>query len=599
MILQALNDYYLRRQADPDPARRLAAFGLESKDIAFILELDLSGRLTSVADVRRPVGNRLVGTPFLVPQATKKTSGVAANLLWDNAEYVLAMPDPAKLEAAERKGTAREYAQRLALMQAAFRNRIASLPESALADNGVVAVLRFLESDALAQLQGFAAVADIAATNPLLTFRLVGDDGLVCARVAGVAAGDSEAEDDQPHRNAGAGAVQYACLISGETAPAERLHSSIKGVWGAQSSGANVVSFNLDAFRSYGKEQGNNAPVSRAAAFAYTTALNALLARGSTQRCQVGDASTVFWAQRSGEPLEPWLAEIVGGSDDPDAHAQQVKALLDAVRTGGVDGERGANLFYVLGLAPNAARISVRFWHAAPLREIGGRLATWFDDLRIVRGPADKPFPGLAALLESVAVLGKAENVPPRLGGDLVRAVFSGAPFPASWLGAAVQRCRIERDVGYLRAASIKAALTRAARFSSAGPIPRHLEITEVLNIENPSQAYRLGRLFATLERIQEEASPGLNSTIRERYYAAASSTPVAVFTTLLRLKNHHLAKLQNRGRAVNLEKLLGEIMDGISELPAHLSLSDQGRFAIGYYHQRQGFFVSRDPAAA
>lgn len=588
MILQALNDYYQRRQTCPDPTRRLPAFGLELKEIGFILDLDSSGALRAIIDTRHAAGKKKIGSQYLVPKGVKKTSGIAANLLWDNAEYVLAVPDPKKFEDAGAKGKAEDYLSRLQDMRNAFRSRLFALPKETQADAGIQAVLTFLAGDTKEQASGFEAFAEIAASNPVLSFRLVGDTHLICQRPRVMPFVGEITDDDDDD------AVEATCLVTGATAPAARLHTAIKGVWGAQTSGANIVSFNLDAFNSYAKTQGNNAPVSKAAAFAYTTALNTLLARGSAQRLQVGDASTVFWAQNDDEPMEEWLAEIIGG-DDPDAHAEKVKALFEAVRTGGFSGERGQNRFFVLGLAPNAARISVRFWHAAPLAEIAERVTVWFDDLRIVRGPNDMEYPSLFRLLTSIAIQSKADNIPPRLGGDIVRSIFTGSPYPTIWLNAAIQRCRAERQVSYLRAAAIKACLNRSGRAANNGPDHSTREITEMLDPENPSVAYRLGRLFATLEKIQEEASPGLNATIRERYYGAASSTPVAVFTALMRLKNHHLAKLNNKGRAINFEKLLAEIMSGINDFPRHMPLQDQGRFAIGYYHQRQAFFARRD----
>lgn len=604
MILQALNDYYQRRMADPDPARRLPAFGREMKQISFILELAADGTLKAISDVRRQVAKRLVGNAYLVPKGVKKTSGIAANLLWDNAEYVLRVPDTKKLAVAATKGKPEEYLERLVDMQKAFTAQVQALPEPAQSDAGIVAVLAFLSGDTLAAASGLANMAEIEASNPVLSFRLLGDDDLVCQRPAVAAcsvAADSDddnaaADGDPPSETPTAAATPAAhCLVTGQSAPAERLHTAIKGVWGAQTSGANIVSFNLDAFNSWGKTQGANAPVSRAAAFAYTTALNALLVNGSAQRMQVGDASTVFWAQKPDE-MEPWLAQIMGG-DDPDAHTAQVRALFDAVHKGGFDGGRGENKFFVLGLAPNAARIAIRFWHQAPLAEVAQRIVAWFDDLRIARAPHDAEFPSLFRLLTAVVVQGKADNIPPKLGGDIVRAMLSGGPLPATWLNAAIQRCRAEQQVNHLRAAAIKACLNRARSDYHSNPLnPPPREITEMLDRDNPSPGYRLGRLFATLERIQQEASPGLNATIRERYYGAASSTPVAVFTTLLRLKNHHLAKFGNRGQVVNLERLIGEIMAGLGDFPVHLPLPEQGRFAIGYYHQRQDFFTKREP---
>ena len=597
MILHALHDYYQRRQADPDPARRLPAFGRELKEIGFILELSEDGQLVAMKDVRQQVGKKKVGTPYLVPKGVKKTSGVAANLLWDNAEYVLRAPDEKKLAAAADKGKGDEYLARLIEMQQAFVQRIEALPEPARSDAGIRAVLAFLSTDTLAAASRFEAFAELSTSNPVLSFRLVNDDALVCQR-PDVAACLIETEPDDDSEPAQSAAGASLCLVTGQRAPAARLHTAIKGVWNAQSSGANIVSFNLDAFNSFGKTQGANAPVSQAAAFAYTTALNALLAKGSAQRMQVGDASTVFWAQRP-DPVEEWLAQIMGG-DDPDAHAAQVKALFDAVHQGGFDGGRGENRFHVLGLAPNAARIAVRFWHVAPLAEIAQHVVSWFDDLQVARAPHDMAYPSLFRLLTAVALQGKADNIPSKLAGDIMRSILSGGPFPSTWLQAAVQRCRAEQQVTYLRAAGIKACLNRSIRDHRS----TEEEFTTMLDTANPSPAYRLGRLFAVLEKIQEESSGGrLNSTIRDRYYGAASSTPASVVPLLLKLKNHHVSKLDERGRAMlyrafqdnRPDDYIGQVMWGLDSIPSHLRLPEQGRFALGYYHQRQAFFTKQE----
>jgi CRISPR-associated protein Csd1 len=578
MILQALHGYYQRKMADPDPARRLPAAGLEDKEIPFVLELTRDGKLIQIADTRTQEGKKKIAKRFQVPQGVKKTSGVAANLLWDTAEYVLGLDVKGKPE-------------RVAEQVGAFWERIDQLRQRVPDDAGLIAVDRFLTGTPLVDAKAQPNWEEIAEINPILSFRLAEDVGLVCQRPA-VAAGI-------------AGSVQISneevisampCLITGKVTQPERLHNAIKGVWGAQTSGANIISFNLDAFRSFGKEQGANAPVSAHAAFAYTTALNHLLSKGSRQRMQVGDASTVFWAQEEVDTdfEDGFGAIFTDDQDDPDAHTEKVRALFESLQSGRFDGAAGQRQFYVLGLAPNAARISVRFWQAEPLSEIAHRIRIWFDDLAIARGSKDPEFPSLFRLLNAIALQNKADNVPPNLGGDIMRSILSGGPFPALWLNAAVQRCRSEQYVSYLRAATIKACLNRSIRYQQ----PASEEVyTPMLDLQNPNVAYRLGRLFATLEKIQEEASPGLNATIRERYFGAASSTPVAVFTTLLRLKNHHLAKLTNRGRAMNFEKLIGEITSEIADFPRHMNLPDQGRFALGYYHQRQAFFTKSDVA--
>jgi CRISPR-associated protein Csd1 len=209
----------------------------------------------------------------------------------------------------------------------------------------------------------------------------------------------------------------------------------------------------------------------------------------------------------------------------------------------------------------------------------------------MVHGPKYPQYLSLFRLLVSIATKEKSENIQPKLSGDLMKAILAGTPYPQTLLAAAIRRCRAEREVNYPRAAIIKAVLARSARYY------QHFEkeVVMALDPDNTNIGYRLGRLFAVLEKVQEEAHPGINATIRDRFYGAASGTPAAVFPHLMKLKNHHLSKLENRGRAVNLERIIMEIVDGISDFPGHLSLQDQGRFAVGYYHQRQDFFTPKE----
>lgn len=569
MILQALYDYYQRKSADPDA--HMAPPGFEWKEIPFILEIDSQGTPIQIEDTRESDGKKKRAHAYLVPQGTKKTSGVASNLFWDNAEYALGVDTKGKPE-------------RAAEQHQAFAARIESLPEAARTDEGVQAVLLFLKHVDVNALSRYATWLEIVETNPSLTFRLHGNMDLVCQRPVVVEAIKAEG---------GAVTNDGFCLVTGANDEIERLHTAIKGVWGAQTSGANIVSFNLDAFNSYGKTQGTNAPVGRHAAFGYTTALNHLLRKDSTQRLQVGDASTVFWADQPTE-LETGIVDIFGEppKDDPDRNVRAVAGLYKSIDNGLIEKDEGKTRFFVLGLAPNAARIAIRFWHNATVAEMAARVRQHFDDLAIVRAEFDPPYPTLFRLLVSVATQSKAENIPPNLGGELMRSVLAGLPYPQTLLAAAVRRIRAEHEVTYIRAALIKACINRAARYSNSN-MKEELKVS--LDESNTNAGYRLGRLFAVLEKIQEEANPGINATIRDRFYGAASSTPVTVFSTLLKLKNHHLSKLENRGRAVNLEKRIGEIMDGIGDFPAQLPLADQGRFAIGYYHQRQDFFKKHD----
>ena len=576
MILQSLYNYYQRK---PDLPRE----GFEQKDIPFIIELNKNGSVVQIEDTRTTDGKKKRAKSFLVPQAVKKASNIASNLLWGNVEYVIGWPDEKKLADRKSKGKEGDYQERLKEMHAAFVKAIKDLPKGAQADNGICAVLKFIDRSGDAELERYGDVwKEIGSTNPNITFRLQGDTALVCQRPAVV---QSVAQSANVHD------VNGTCLITGERSEIERLHSSITGVWGAQTSGANIVAVNdgeSPAFASYGKHQGHNSPVGKPAAFAYTTALKHLLAKDSRQRLQVGDASTVFWADKP-TLLEDQFADIFAEppKDDPDRNARALKALYEAPKQGVAPVKDDGTRFFVLGLGPNAARIAIRFWHVGTVAELAKTIRQHFDDLKIVRPPFEKPHLSVFRLLLATAAQSKSENIPPNLCGEVMRSIMECLPYPHTLLQGAIRRMRAERDVTYPQAAVLKACLNRQARSAQTS----EKEITVSLDHSNINPGYRLGRLFAVLEKIQEESNPGINATIRERFYGAASSTPVTVFSNLMKLKNHHLAKLENPGRRVNLERLISEIVDGVSDFPSHLNLADQGRFAIGYYHQRQALF--------
>lgn len=445
--------------------------------------------------------------------------------------------------------------------------------------------MHFLDAVSIEQMQREPLWEEIFESNPNISFRFNTENELICQKLSVKKVLSFKEKKES----------KYTCLLTGKKANVSILHASIKGVYGAQSAGANIVSFNLDAFRSYNKIQGYNAPVSEVASFAYTTAINTLLDKDSKQRMSIGDASTVFWSERDTgfeEGFSLFFSEPP--KDDPDAGTRKIRALYESINNGAYFKDEGKCRFYVLGLAPNAARIAIRFWQIGTVAEFAVRIKQHFDDLSIVKHENEPKYYSVWRLLVNIATQDKSDNIPPNLAGDFVRAILTGTPYPATLLQAALRR--INSDTKYrvkpVRAALIKAFINRYYRINNNS---NHKEIQMSLDIDQPSVGYQLGRLFASLEKIQEEATPGLNATIRERYYGAACTTPVTVFANLMRLKNHHLAKMENKGRVVNFERLLAEIVGRFDDFPAHLDLHEQGHFAIGYYHQRQDFFTKKE----
>lgn len=590
MILQALAAYYERkRAADPDatPER-----GFENREIPFVIVFSSEGEFRNIEDTRDSTAGRKKGRIFLVPKAKKRASAIRANLLWDKPEYALRLAPEAVEELGRKKyrtagGEELEkkvarFAKRVHEQHRAFREKIEEVFGPDPDDIGLQALLGFLEAGRGDRAWAHPTWPEVMSTTGAnVGFRLSGDTKLICERPEVVKGIQKAVASDAPSAR---------CLVTGEEGSIARLHPAIKGVWGAKPSGADIVSFNLSAFETHGRKQGANAPVSEEAAFAYTTALNLLLHRDSPTNAHVGDTSIVFWAEEGNEVRD--LAGALFGDDqevldDPDRGVDRLRAVYAAPKQGALPGGGRGEQFYVLGLAPNAARLSIRFWRPTTVEGFAGAVLRHFEDVEVVRPPRAARYPSVAKLLRAIAVPGKDAKIRPNLAGGVVDAILTDQPYPWHLLSAAVQRARAERDVSPDRAAVIKGCLIRAVRHSANDP-----EVSVALDEGNENVGYRLGRLFAALERVQERANPGIQSGVRERYYGGASATPTAIFPTLMKLKNHHMAKIENPGAVVNLERLLGSILDGVENFPPVLSLPDQGRFALGYYHQRQSFFT-------
>lgn len=575
MILQALKTYYDRLASDPSSG--IAPEGWALVAIPFVLVIDEEGTLVQIEDTREGDGKKKRAKVFLVPQGAKKTSGVRANLLWDTSIYVTGCSNLVGV----KDDLVEKVVTKAAEKHGAFFKLVEETLESSTKKQ---ACLAFLGSVNGIDFSQFDAWKDILETDPVVAIRFASDLHLYCQdqEVKKVIASLWNTSEEE----------KRVCLITGELDNPSTLHTSIKGVMGAQTSGANIVSFNLRPFRSYGKEQGDNAPVGKAAMFAYTTALNQLLSRQSKQKIQVGDASTVFWAEKTCQ-FETDFASIFSepSKDDPNANTQCIRSLLEAPKTGEYYTEAQDFEFFVLGLAPNAARLSVRFWFTGTVKFFAANIRQHFEDLAIVKPTYEQEYYSLWRLLLQMAVQGKTENIPPNISGDLMKAILQGTAYPQSLLQGVLRRIRsdAEQRITPIRAALIKAYINRYYRNH---PRMDEKELEMALDTNQTSVGYQLGRLMATLGKIQEEASPNINATVTDRYYGAACTTPVAVFGTLMRSVRHHLDKLESTGRKIYFEQLMGEIISHVSEFPAHLDLHEQGRFAVGFYHQRQAFFT-------
>lgn len=584
MILQALTAYYeqLLRQG------KIAAPGWDGHfKVSYELRLNDAGQLVDVVDLRvsETKGKKTVLAPraMRVPARKSRTSGVVAQFLCDNPSYLLGADEKGNPERAV------ECFKACAKLHHAILDGVDSPAARAL--------LAYFDSWDPAQ----------AATHPLLAEQwkeITGNANLIF----GYEAADhshSFVNDDPAIQNAwqahyndrSADSDMGQCLITGKYAPIERIHPLINGVPGAKSSGAALVSFNAPAFCSYGHEQGENAPVSEYAAFAYTTALNLLIAdRNHCKR--VGDTTIVCWAE-SAEPAyqDAFSLFLFGAEEASGIEEADVQAALRRLAAGQtvpfLEKELAPDQhFYVLGLAPNAARLSVRFFLRDTFGTFARNLQKHADALEITRPAYDnrKTLSVWALAMETVNRKERSPSPAPQLVGDLLRAVLTGGRYPATLLNGVTMRIRAEQDVTRGRAAILKAYYLRNS------PTDLNKEVFTVSLNETTNVPYILGRLFSVLEAVQSAANPGINTTIKDRYFNSACATPAMTFPTLIKLAQKHLQKL-NTANATYYNKQITELMALLpaSGYPARLSLPDQGKFEIGYYHQTQKRFEKKN----
>ncbi|MBU1320033.1 MAG: type I-C CRISPR-associated protein Cas8c/Csd1 [candidate division Zixibacteria bacterium] len=562
MILQALYSYYTRLAEQ----ERVPPIGFSEENVGFILEIAEDGRLIQEWDIRHRVGANLRPVLREIPYTNAvevRSSNFEANFLVDKAAFLLG-------------NDAKTKPQRLEKSHAKFKDLLTAV-RSLTDDAGLAAVCRFYETwnpSSASRILNYWT--DIAGDNSgFVAFKLEGETQCVHEREAVRKAWTkyiSEKGDS----------IIGQCLITGTTGPIQRTHAQFKGLRGGQSSGKSVVSFNIPAAESYGKTQAYNSPVSVTAEFCASTALKYLI-RSEGHKVYFNNTAVLFWTERD-SPVERFFGLIVDPRDSS-GDDNELAVFLETVREGKFPPSYDPEMkFYILGLSPNAARLSVRFWHVSTVKDISERLGQHFRDLSMIRPfDSDPEYPGMWKLLRETSNQKSKDGPSPLLGGAVMQSILSGTLYPQQLLSVTIGRIRAEQNINYMRAAIIKAVLVRKKRILDQG-----MEVPMALDKENRNVAYLLGRLFAVLEKAQKDAIPRVKTTIKDRFYGSASASPRIVFAQLIKGAQYHI---QNAKYGKLWDKQIEEIVGNIQEIPAHLGLDEQGAFAIGYYHQRQDPF--------
>ena len=553
MILKALYDYYNRCEG-------LSAKGLEQKEIGYLIVIDKDGAFVRIESRMK---DKKTAQTFLVLQTIKRSGRkYAPNILWDNYEYVIGGTD----ESAKKHDT--------------FIRMIEKLKEQVSSDRYLNAISEFYKKNEKLEdiIKNDVLYEEMHKSKKNISFLLQGESK--------IAAENEKVWNLILNQSADDG-IYGICLVTGKKDSVARLHTTIK----LTKDTGPLVSFKTDrGYDSYGKEQGYNAQISGDAEFAYTTALNAMLQKGSHNKFSVGNRTFVFWASSNSEAAEQTegsLFDLLGYTeeevDDPNAKIEQVRKVFKAINSGSLKTSL-EDRFYILGLAPNSARIAVVYWSECSLKEFAGKILCHFKDMEIKDTRIDKkPYMGIKSILAAVTLNGKQSEATPNLPEAVVKSIFQGTPYPFTLFSACIRRIRAESGskdaIRIARMAIIKAYLNRIN--------DNNKKIETMLDKSNTNQGYLCGRLFAVLENLQYAANK--QDSIRSGYMNAASSTPSAVYPTILKLSNSHYSKLakDKKGLAIYFDNQKKEIMAQISDFPDTLDLSDQGRFFLGYYHQK------------
>jgi len=588
MILKALADHYEVLLRDDYANPPLPGFSIER--VSCVAVISKNGKLVDIQDLRISNGKgKPVSRYMNVPAQVKRASNIKSNFLCDNATYVLGMDlknNP------KRTAKSKEEFKRYNLEILANTD-----------DSEISPFIKFLSEF---DVNGENEIEIIENNQEILE-----EGGNIVFRVDGEKKYIHQLETAKKAWNtyldaALDSAEKGQCLVSGENGPIAVLHPSIKSIVGGQSTGTSLVSFNIRSFESYGKtkKQGLNSPVSQSLASAYVSALNYMLCIGDNH-IRIGDTTTLFWAENSNMGIEENIfSELINSENDEknkkdetrvDNSAQSIVAkLLDRARKGlpvlknvneTIDSE---TRFYILGLAPNAARASIRFWHMDKFGAVIKNLLMHQIDMDVERKNQDDIISSWR-ILKEISVRKDLKKLSPLMAGKLTEAIIRGTQYPQSLYTAVLTRIRADNDVNYIRAGLVKACLKRKARIYKNG---KEGVFTVALNNENSNSGYLLGRLFAVMEKAQKDAlGEKINATIKDRYFSSATATPGAVFPTLIKLSQYHIEK-SDYGYARDRE--IQQIMQSVDKFPSHLSLDDQGQFILGYYHQKQSFYIKK-----
>ena len=551
MILQALYDYAQRKSGT------LPEDGFEDVRIRYLIKIREDG---SLVDLMNETEDQK-GHPRRVPKHVERTSGIKASLLLDNIDYVLT--DEKKREA--------------------FVQKIEELPDDIKETKEIKAVISFYrenKKNGLDKIPSCDLWKECQKSKDRISFILQGESDIVpeLACIREFQRKKIAAENETRQKG--------ICLITGKNDAIAQIHSATPIPGGK--SNAKFIGFQVNSgYDSYGKEQAWNAPVSIRAEAAYTKALN-YLTKSKENRFLLGGDTVVFWAEKEeAAPFESMLSAFFDTNiDDPDRGVREIKNLFSAPFTAKL--EKVDSNFYVLGLSPNAARISVRFWEMGKAEKFADRIKQYFLDFEIDRYAESPEFLSLYQILSAIILKRKKEkeNIPPHLSGSMVQSILKGIPYPATLQQQCIRRIRAEQKVTRERAAILKAYINRENRYKNINE-----EVSVSLDRNCLNKGYLLGRLFAVFEKVQEDTHKGLNATITDRYYGCASTNPATVFPQLIRLNRYHMSNYDNQGVKIKREEEVGEIMNGLDSFPNHLNLNEQSYFAIGYYHERQSFY--------